>query len=60
MWGHSMGGYITVRSMVTAGDIKAGVIWAGVVASYPDLMERWRRTQHRHVTARASAVGAPT
>lgn len=42
MWGHSMGGYITVRSMVTAGDIKAGVIWAGVVASYPDLIELWR------------------
>lgn len=42
MWGHSMGGYITVRSMVTAGDIRAGVIWAGVVASYPDLMERLR------------------
>ena len=42
MWGHSMGGYITVRSMVTADDIKAGVIWAGVVASYPDLMELWR------------------
>ncbi len=24
-------------------DIKAGVIWAGVVASYPDLFSRWRR-----------------
>ncbi len=43
MWGHSMGGHITLRSMVTTGDIKAGVIWAGVVASYPDLFERWRR-----------------
>jgi dipeptidyl aminopeptidase/acylaminoacyl peptidase len=43
MWGHSMGGHITLRSMVTTGDIKAGVIWAGVVASYPDLLERWRR-----------------
>jgi dienelactone hydrolase len=43
MWGHSMGGHITLRSMVTSGDIKAGVIWAGVVASYPDLIERWRR-----------------
>ncbi|MCP4358775.1 MAG: prolyl oligopeptidase family serine peptidase, partial [Chloroflexi bacterium] len=43
MWGHSMGGHITLRSMVTNGDIKAGVIWAGVVASYPDLFERWRR-----------------
>ncbi len=43
MWGHSMGGYITLRSMVIAPDIRAGVIWAGVVASYPDLVARWRR-----------------
>ena len=43
MWGHSMGGHITLRAMVTTGDIKAGVIWAGVVASYPDLFERWHR-----------------
>ncbi len=43
MWGHSMGGYITLRSMVITQDIKAGVIWAGVVASYPDLLTRWRR-----------------
>jgi fermentation-respiration switch protein FrsA (DUF1100 family) len=43
MWGHSMGGHITLRAMVTTGDIKAGVIWAGVVASYPDMLERWRR-----------------
>lgn len=43
MWGHSMGGYITLRSMVITDDIKAGVIWAGVVGSYPDLLTRWRR-----------------
>jgi dipeptidyl aminopeptidase/acylaminoacyl peptidase len=43
MWGHSMGGYITLRSMVIRNEIKAGVIWAGVVASYPDLLTRWRR-----------------
>jgi dipeptidyl aminopeptidase/acylaminoacyl peptidase len=36
-----MGGYITLRSMVITGDIKAGVIWAGVVARYPDLFTRW-------------------
>lgn len=41
MWGHSMGGYITLRAMVTDKSIKAGVIWAGVVASYQDLVERW-------------------
>lgn len=43
MWGHSMGGYITLRSMVATDEIKAGVIWAGVVASYEDLLNRWRR-----------------
>lgn len=43
MWGHSMGGYITLRIMVIRKDIKAGVIWAGVVASYPDMLTKWRR-----------------
>jgi dipeptidyl aminopeptidase/acylaminoacyl peptidase len=41
MWGHSMGGYITLRSMVISGDIKVGVIWGGVVAPYPDIFTRW-------------------
>ena len=43
MWGHSMGGHITLRNMVVNKDIKVGVIWAGVVASYPDLVNNWRR-----------------
>jgi dipeptidyl aminopeptidase/acylaminoacyl peptidase len=43
MWGHSMGGYITLRCMVITKDIKAGVIWAGVVGSYSDLLYNWRR-----------------
>ncbi len=43
MWGHSMGGHITLESMVVNKDIKAGVIWAGVVGSYDDLFNRWRR-----------------
>jgi len=43
MWGHSMGGHVTLRAMVTTKDIKAGVIWAGVVATYPDLINNWRR-----------------
>jgi dipeptidyl aminopeptidase/acylaminoacyl peptidase len=30
--------------MVISKDIKVGVIWAGVVASYPDLLYNWRRT----------------
>ncbi len=44
MWGHSMGGYLTLRAMVISNEVKAGVIWAGVVASYPDLLYNWRRT----------------
>jgi uncharacterized protein len=40
MWGHSMGGGITLRVMVTTSDVKAGVIWAGTVASYEELFDR--------------------
>lgn len=50
MWGHSMGGHITLRNMVVSKDVKAGVIWAGVVASYPDLLERWRRRSGNDLT----------
>jgi fermentation-respiration switch protein FrsA (DUF1100 family) len=44
LWGHSMGGYITARVMVVRDDIKAGVIWAGVVGSYPNLIQSWTRS----------------
>jgi dipeptidyl aminopeptidase/acylaminoacyl peptidase len=43
MWGHSLGGFLTLRAMVISPDIRAGVIWAGVVAPYPDMLSRWRR-----------------
>jgi len=57
MWGHSMGGSITLRAMVVADDIKAGVIWAGVVASYPDLLERWQRRFSERPTPTPNADG---
>ncbi len=41
MWGHSMGGFLTLRAMVLDKSVKAGVIWAGVVADYNDLMTNW-------------------
>ncbi len=44
MWGHSMGGFVTLRNMVVNKDVKVSVIWAGVIASYPDLFSKWRRT----------------
>ncbi len=44
MWGHSMGGNITLRDIVVdTKDIKAAVIWGGVVGSYDDLLSRWQR-----------------
>jgi fermentation-respiration switch protein FrsA (DUF1100 family) len=56
MWGHSMGGGITLRAMVVTGDIKAGVIWAGSVAPYRDVMER----QARRYADRATPTVSPT
>lgn len=56
MWGHSMGGQITLRAMVVSPDIKAGVIWGGVVASYPDLLEHWRRTTDATATLSPTSV----
>ena len=43
MWAHSMGGMITLRSLLVSRDIKAADIWAGVTVSYEDLATKWRR-----------------
>ena len=55
MWGHSMGGNITMRNLVVSDDIKAAVIWAGVIGSYEDILNNWSRAsrwrqsaEHRH------------
>lgn len=39
MWGHSMAGNLTLRAMLIEPDVKAGVIWAGAVYSYDDMVE---------------------
>jgi len=44
MWGHSMGGNITLRALVIDPRTKVAVIWAGVNATYKDLMENWHPT----------------
>src|ERR1700694_5731186 len=38
MWGHSMGGNITLRALVIDPRIKVAVIWAGVNATYKDML----------------------
>ena len=58
MWGHSMGGNLTLRAMVTVKSIKVGVIWAGVVGSYQDMITNWRRNRPFPTTSgRLSRVG---
>ncbi len=58
MWGHSMGGNLTLRAMVTVKSIKAGVIWAGVVGSYQDMLTNWRRNRPFPTTSgRLSRIG---
>lgn len=59
MWGHSMGGAITLRAMVVSKDIKAGVIWGGVVASYQDLSQNWHRSRPFVPSQREQAFRRP-
>ena len=43
VWGHSMGGNITLKDLVVdKGDIKAAVIWGGVVAPINDIIYNWQ------------------
>jgi dipeptidyl aminopeptidase/acylaminoacyl peptidase len=39
MWGHSMTGNLVLRAMLVESAVKAGVIWAGAVYSYDDLVK---------------------
>lgn len=43
IWGHSMGGGISLHDIVISNDLKAAVIWAGVVGNYGDLLERYQK-----------------
>lgn len=42
MWGHSMGGQISLRVSEVSNDIKAVVIWGGVVGSFSDIIYNWQ------------------
>jgi len=43
VWGHSMGGSITLRDLVVnRTDIKAAAIWGGVVGNYNDIIFNWQ------------------
>ena len=43
VWGHSMGGMITLKDLViNRTDIKAAAIWGGVVGPYSDIINNWQ------------------
>ncbi len=41
VWGHSMGGNVTLHELVIAHDLKAAVIMSGVVGSYSAIIDWW-------------------
>ncbi len=41
VWGHSMGGQLSLRAMLVDPELKAASLWAGVVASYDVLATDW-------------------
>ena len=42
-----MGGQVALRAMVVSSEIKAGVIWAGVIAPLDEIISRWDPAGHR-------------
>ena len=43
LWGHSMGGQLSLRAMLVDPDLKAASLWAGVIAGYDVLATDWNR-----------------
>jgi dipeptidyl aminopeptidase/acylaminoacyl peptidase len=41
LWGHSMGGYLTLRALVLGSGARAAVIWGGVVAPHLEVVKFW-------------------
>jgi dipeptidyl aminopeptidase/acylaminoacyl peptidase len=60
MWGHSMGGSVTLRAAVVSKDIKAAEIWAGVVGTFKDLNENHHGSSSRPHPSVSVSPGEPT
>ncbi|MGA2910290.1 MAG: alpha/beta fold hydrolase [Candidatus Microgenomates bacterium] len=57
VWGHSMGGQITLKDIViNRTDIKAAVIWGGVVGTYNDIINNWQNRVSYQPTAEDMAL----
>ncbi len=42
VWGHSMGGNVTLHELVITHDFKAAVLMAGVVGNYSSILDWWK------------------
>lgn len=52
IYGHSLGGNLTLKDLVIRpNDVKAAVIWGGVVGTYNDLINNWQNRVSYHPVA---------
>ena len=49
IWAHSMGGNITLYDLVIAKNIKAAVIWSGLVGSYSETLKWWEKSNKHNI-----------
>lgn len=56
VWGHSMGGMISLHCMLANSLIKAGVIWAGFMIPYDQVIDRWLKSSLKRQQDRAKML----
>ena len=57
MWGHSMGGGVTMRVLVIDPRVKAGVLYSTVSADHAEIIERWGNGCFGDIAAGEQIVG---
>lgn len=56
IWGHSMGGMITLQCLLANPIFKAAAIWAGFMIPFADVIERWQSSPLERQHQRAKAL----
>jgi dipeptidyl aminopeptidase/acylaminoacyl peptidase len=57
MWGHSMGGGVTIKVLTIDSRVKAGVLYSTVSADHADIIERWGNGCFGDILAGEKVVG---
>lgn len=58
MFGHSMGGSVTIRAATASADVKASAVLGGVVGNSEELLYKWRRATPRPTPAAGSGFSS--